>query len=69
MEENKCDTCQDHNEVMAHHMQDILKALEDLKKLEKENTAFRLRVQGGLSVVTWTGLVSIALYLYDKMLK
>jgi len=52
-----------HCDMLTEHKYDDLKEeVKYLKQQEEANTLFRLRIQGGLSVVSWTGIVSIALY-------
>ena len=52
-----------HCDMLTEHKYDDLKEeVKYLKQQEEANTLFRLRIQGGLSVISWTGIVSIALY-------
>ena len=48
--------------LTEHKYDDLKEEVKYLKQQEEANTLFRLRIQGGLSVVSWTGIVSIALY-------
>ena len=53
---NHCDM------LLEHKYDDLKEEVKYLKQQEEANTLFRLRIQGGLSVISWTGIVSIALY-------